>query len=586
MYRLRTFGGFSIERDGATLDRIRVHRKAHALLAVLAAQGATGRERLMALLWPESDTERAKGSLKQAIHLLRRQLDAPDLLLGTAELRLNPERIVSDVNLFSRALEDGDAATAVRHYAGPFLDGVHLDGTSEFERWVEAQRMELARRYMDALEQLAWAAEAQGEYATAVGWWRRLQNADPLNGRVAVKLMLALEASGDRTAALQHARIHETLLVEQWGIPPDPAVSALAERLRSPGPPPVARHESLAVPSAERTSSVVDGPVIAADPSREGGEEGVEVPRRAGSSAHRMLLGWRRRQVVAAGIAAAVLLLAAAYMFASVNERDNKPAAAPVIAVGQLDEHGSTAPTDVAAAAGDMLATNLARVPGLQVVSSARMYEILGQLGDSADRRASTADAARRAGARELLEGALHHTPKGGLRLDLRRVDLRTGAVRAAYTIDGSDIFQLVDRATAELARGFGLSAGAIRLAEVTTPSLVAYRFYEEGMRSLAVADYRAAERLFEAALAEDSLFAMAAHSLWATRAALHEIIPDTARERLLRLADRAADRERLLMRASWAVTLNWQQQAVVADPSPSVTPPSRTGTCCSPAPA
>jgi tetratricopeptide (TPR) repeat protein len=180
------------------------------------------------------------------------------------------------------------------------------------------------------------------------------------------------------------------------------------------------------------------------------------------------------------------------------------------------------------------------------------MYEILGQLGDSAEERASIADAARRAGAGELLEGALHHTPDGGLRLDLRRVELGTGAVRAAYTVDAPDVFQLVDRATAELASGFGLTAGRLRLAEVTTPSLVAYRFYEEGLRSHAVADYRTAERLFAAALAEDSLFAMAAFHLWGVRAALHQPVPDTARERVLRLADRAPDRERLLIRAGW----------------------------------
>ena len=271
MYRLRTLGGFSLEREGVTLDQIRVHRKAHALLAVLAAQGGTSRERLTALLWPESDTERAKGSLKQAIHLLRRQFDTPDLLLGTAELRLNPERVESDVSLFYHALEDEDPTSAVRCYGGPFLDGVHLSGTSEFGRWVEARRGELARQYLAALEQLARAAEAQGEYAAAAGWWRRLQNTDPLNSRVAVNLMLALEAAGDLTAALQHARIHEAVVGQELGITPDPAVGALAERLRSPAaassrtvvPPPrmvVGPPASRLTPSAIREDEEAAGP--------------------------------------------------------------------------------------------------------------------------------------------------------------------------------------------------------------------------------------------------------------------------------------------------------------------------------------
>ena len=562
MYRLRTLGGFSIERDGATLE-IRVHRKAHALLAVLAAQGSTGRERLMALLWPESDAEHAKGSLKQAIHLLRRWLDAPDLLLGTAELRLNPERIDSDVMHFSLALEDGDAERAVRCYGGAFLDGVHLDGAPEFERWVDGRRGELARKYMGALEQLARVAETRGEHATAVGWWRRLEAADPLDSRVAVNLMLALEASGDRPAAIQHARIHETLVVEEWGLAPDPAVAALAERLRFAGPSRSQLPESPAGRDVERKPAAMSGALSAPDlaDDRRGEAPGFAAPP---NRTARLLPRGSRRALAASAIA--VLLLGGAYAVASLYGRQDPPDGAPILAVGLFEEHGGGDTANVAGAAADMLATNLARVPGLQVVSSVRMHEILAQLADMPDHRASTAEAARRAGAGELLEGALHHMPKGGLRLTLRRLDLRTGAVGGAHIIDGSDVFELVERATTDLAAGLGLSAAQLRLTEITRPSLVAYRFYEEGLRSLAVADYRTARRLFEAALTEDTLFAMAAHYLWATRQALHEAVPDTARERLLRLAESAADRERLLMRASWGTNLDAQQRLAIVE--------------------
>jgi DNA-binding SARP family transcriptional activator/tetratricopeptide (TPR) repeat protein len=285
---------------------------------------------------------------------------------------------------------------------------------------------------------------------------------------------------------------------------------------------------------------------------------------RAGIAGRRSLLRGRVRRTAATGFAAAGLVLAGILAVTAMLERRNQPTTVPTLAVGQLAGHGGTNGTGDAAAAGDMLATNLARVAGLQVVSSARLYEILGR--DSAQHRASITRAARHAGAGELLEGALHRSPAGGLRLDLRRVELRTGTVRAGYTFEGADVFELIDRATAEIAADLGLPSGRLRVAEVATPSLVAYRFYEEGLRSNAVADYRGAVRLFEAALAEDSTFAMAYHYLWAAREALHQPIPDTARARMLRLADRAADRERLLMRATWAVTLDWSQRIAVAE--------------------
>jgi DNA-binding SARP family transcriptional activator/TolB-like protein len=236
MLHLRTFGGLGLQQDGSLLDGANAQRKALALLAVLAAAGAAGvgREKVMLLLWPESDADRARGALKQRLHTLRRQLGSADAILGTAELRLNPEYIESDVARFRAALEAGEPEAAVSLYHGPFLDGVHLDGAPEFDEWLEQQRAELERGCREALERLACAAEAEGELERAAAWWRRLQAADPLNGRVALRLMQALEASGDRAAALQHARVHEALLVEEWGIAPDPAVTALAARLRVP----------------------------------------------------------------------------------------------------------------------------------------------------------------------------------------------------------------------------------------------------------------------------------------------------------------------------------------------------------------
>ena len=238
MIRLRTFGGLGIDRDGAPHEELAIPRKALALLALVAVHGVVGRERLMALLWPDSRAERARGSLKQAIHLLRRHLDVPDLLLGASELRLNPDRIDSDVGRFLEALSSGELAAAVELYRGPFLEGVHVEAAGEFERWVEAEREFLARRHLQALEGLARAAAAAGDQPAAVEWWKRLQGADPLNTPAALELIDALERIGDRAGALRHARVHQLLLQEELGLSPDPELVLRVERLRAGGTPP------------------------------------------------------------------------------------------------------------------------------------------------------------------------------------------------------------------------------------------------------------------------------------------------------------------------------------------------------------
>ena len=146
MLRLRTLGGCFLERDGARLDALSGQRKALALFAVLAAaEHGVSRDSLVALLWPEVGEERARTSLRQLIHALRSQLSAPSLLLPSADLRLNPDTITSDVAAFRDAVHAGQHEAAVTLYGGAFLDGFYLRGADGFERWAATERASLAR---------------------------------------------------------------------------------------------------------------------------------------------------------------------------------------------------------------------------------------------------------------------------------------------------------------------------------------------------------------------------------------------------------------------------------------------------------
>ncbi len=272
----------------------------------------------------------------------------------------------------------------------------------------------------------------------------------------------------------------------------------------------------------------------------------------------------RRRGRLTAGAAAAIILIVTAFGLWRLGSGPSSPP--PLLAIGWLEDLRGPATGGPRDALVDMLATNLARVPGLQVVSTARMYEMMGELGPERDPRAAFAGAARQVGAAELLEGSLLEPSAGRLRLDLRRVDLGTGAVRHATSVEASDVFELVDLATTAVASGLGLRTTPLHLADATTASLVAYRFYEEGLRKFAGADYRAALQLFDAAQAEDTAFAMAAFYDWRTRNALLLPTPPDVTVRMLRLAERAPDRDRLLIRGSWALSVNEPLLTAVAE--------------------
>lgn len=234
VFRLRTLGGLSLQRDDATLDAVGGQRKTLALLALLAVSGSGGisRDRIAAYLWPEADTERARGALKQTLHIARRHLGSPEAIQGRSELRLNRAYIETDVGAFLRALDSDQPELAANLYGGPFLEGFHLPGAAEFEEWASTQRDALAARYTSVLERLAGGAEDRGEVEVAIGWLRRLQAADPLSGRATLRLMHALDAAGERGAALRCAKVHEALLHYELGSPPDPDVVAFAAHLR------------------------------------------------------------------------------------------------------------------------------------------------------------------------------------------------------------------------------------------------------------------------------------------------------------------------------------------------------------------
>lgn len=237
-FSLRLFGAPGVHGPNGPLSGRIAQRHPLALLAVLAAapSATASRDRLLGLLWPDSDTERARALLNVAVHAVRKAMGEGALVSVGGSLQLDETVVRSDLRAFTDAVARGDSQAAVQAYAGPFLDGFYLDA-EEFDGWVDAERAALAARFADALERLAERAEAAGDGVEAAGWWKRRAGHDPCDSRVALRLMQALAATGDRAGAIQHARVHQALLSDALGAAPAPEVAALAERLRTEPPP-------------------------------------------------------------------------------------------------------------------------------------------------------------------------------------------------------------------------------------------------------------------------------------------------------------------------------------------------------------
>lgn len=291
MIRLYTLGGLRLEAGPAShCQRMRL-----ALLAILAAAGSVGvsRDRLAVLLWPDSDETRSRGTLKQALHALRRDLGQPELFLGVDPVMLNPAVITSDVADFDAALRAGEHERAVAEYHGPFLAGFHVPNV-EFEAWLHLEQRKLTRRYQQTVEQLARCAERDGDLAAAIRWWRALAEADPLSATVAISLMQALAATGDRAAAIRHADVHAALVHAALEAKPDVGVIKLAEQLRR-----------------ENERTIVPAEIVIAAPSVD--DTRLEPPAPDAELAHAAVLSGppvrrlRRAAIAAASIASLAL---------------------------------------------------------------------------------------------------------------------------------------------------------------------------------------------------------------------------------------------------------------------------------------
>jgi DNA-binding SARP family transcriptional activator len=524
MLRLVTFGGLGLERlDGDSPPRLRPQRL--AILAVLAVSGDRGvsREWMAALFWPDADEDKSRHALRQALYALRQELGI-DVLKPDSTLVLDRARLGADVADFRAALSAGDRTRAAELVNGPFLHGFALPAAPLVDRWIEEQRSSLAGESTRVIMALAKEADAAREYDVAIERWRRLTTLDPLSGRFAAGYLKALAARGDRAGALAFARAHEALVRRELESDPDPDIRRLEAELRAIPAPVVARAEP--VPVAQPT----EGPVQVV----------TTVTKR------------RSRGLLALALGVATIVVA---LLVTRVGGGKKPG---TFAVGMIREDGIPDTLRIGGVLTDMLATNLARVAGLSVLANSRLFELMLPGQDSVVTGYS--DAARRAGATEIFQGRLLSGPQWGMAMEIQRVDLTTGLVKGAYRVSANDRYALIDSMTAGIARDLNLGVPTGSVADATTDSPIAYRLYEEGLRAYFLYDNDAARRLMQAALREDPEFAMAAYY-----EAL--LVPTGAngtalRERALRLASRAPERERLRIRAD-LLALNMEPAAL-----------------------
>jgi DNA-binding SARP family transcriptional activator/tetratricopeptide (TPR) repeat protein len=529
MVTLKLLGRLSLSDSNGPVTGQITQRRRLAFLAILGAspRATVTRDRLVALLWPELDAEGARHRLSDSLYVARRALGEEAIVTEGDDLRLSEEHVAVDTRAFERALDAGETALAMAQYGGPLLDGFHLGGEGEFDRWIEEERGRLAGRYAQSLRTIASAASQRGDSVAAGEYLLRLSALDPFDSRVVLQLMEVLERGGNGAIALRHARTHQTLRQTDLGLSEDPAVRAAEDalmarlaRARAAG----ASAEPVAEVAAIAAGVAVTEP--STEPSTEPGPDHMPVTpalQRTASRRARVFLGAGVFAASAFALAVARKLPAAARVDASTASRGDSAtvSVAPGVAVFPFIVRGS----DSSAFTGDALAALIAtKLDGGAGMRSIGPDAILARYRPGTE-HPDPVDAARLArslGARYFVLGdAMQNS--GRLYLGAAMYDAADGTpVDARISVQGASagFFELVDSlALRLLVERTGQPAPQLeRLASVTTSSLPALKLFLEGESFSRAGQYEAAADRYERATIADSTFALGYYRLASVR--------------------------------------------------------------------
>jgi DNA-binding SARP family transcriptional activator len=527
----------------AVVDAVLVQPKRLALLAYLALspEPLVSRDRLLALLWPESDERRAREALRQALRFLRRSLGA-DLLVtrGRGWVGVNREALECDAWLFDRHLSAGELPLALDLYAGELLQGLELRGVPAFEQWLSAARQECVRRASGAAWDLAESAREDGDTERALSYAWRARQIAPADEEGLRRLMGLMLWAGDRAGALRAYEAFETWFLAEFDAVPSVRTRELASRARGPV-------GEVLEPDREAADEAV--------PPLDGGADakaGADEQPAAGWAGFRRFISSPRR-VAATVLVAAGLLVAGvtSSWLVAAGHNDGK-------SVGAERERAVVLPFNVDQADPSLAFLRHGMVGLLGAVFTGAIGpEVVPAPATRRQGDGSAADpvaSARRARARWIVKGeVMGNDREVRLSASVRDVTGTLPPVSAAVAGPADSVYGLArELGSRMLAQHLGMRADeATRLGRTPPAALHAYLL---GQRALKQARYEEADRRFREALRHDSLFAPPAVGLVETHLAAPWVrghVSELALPLAFRLLDRLGPAEREFVMAA-----------------------------------
>ncbi len=159
----------------------------------------------------------------------------------------------------------------------------------------------------------------------------------------------------------------------------------------------------------------------------------------------------------------------------------------------------------------EIMMTDLAQSGGGKIISRNRILDGLADRTSENPRHQDCVEVARSLGAATVLSGS-YYKMGDKIRIDARLEDVETGEILFGEKVIGEDPFVLVDSLTHKIALSLNsqeMMANNIEVADITSSSPEAYKYYIIGMENFNKGQYDDAKPDFEKAIKIDSTFAL-----------------------------------------------------------------------------
>ncbi|SEL91232.1 transcriptional regulator, SARP family [Stigmatella aurantiaca] len=244
-------------------QRVRLERRAAALLAYLGLEGASPKFPLASLLWPDSPAATVRNNMRQLLRRLRLASG------GEAWLEADAERLALGASLVLDAARMKAAALARQHAqvlealspegGGLLLAGFDFDDCPELARWLDGARAAVEGWVRKAREAEIDRHTAQGDWTAALALAHAWVQQEPESEQAGSHLIRLHYLKGDRGAALAAFERLRTVLSRELGVTPMPDTLALVRQIEKGTQLPHAPAE----PRAALPLSVLRPPVLA-----------------------------------------------------------------------------------------------------------------------------------------------------------------------------------------------------------------------------------------------------------------------------------------------------------------------------------